>query len=42
MLQDTEKLFALKVPRYLMGGPELFSFILMLNMVAMMWVRGDG
>jgi len=37
--KDTEKLFALKVPRYLMGGPELFSFILMINMVAMMWVE---
>eukprot|EP00435_Cladocopium_sp_Y103_P026044 s3195_g6.t1 len=37
--QDTEKVFTLKLPRYLMRGPELFSFALMLNMVAMMTVE---
>lgn len=37
--QDTEKVFAPKLPRYLMRGPELFSFALMLNMIAMMTVE---
>ncbi|CAL1161538.1 unnamed protein product, partial [Cladocopium goreaui] len=38
--KDTEKAFALRLPRYLVaGGPELFSFFLMLNMIAMMAVE---
>eukprot|EP00438_Fugacium_kawagutii_P032805 Skav211942 [mRNA] locus=scaffold1086:706843:716597:- [translate_table: standard] len=34
--QDTEKVCAVKMPRYLMFGNEVFSFVLMLNMIAMM------
>ncbi|CAL1136964.1 unnamed protein product [Cladocopium goreaui] len=37
--KDLEKVFSLNVPRYLMRGPELFSFALMLNMIAMMTVE---
>eukprot|EP00438_Fugacium_kawagutii_P032806 Skav211943 [mRNA] locus=scaffold1086:734087:740733:- [translate_table: standard] len=37
--KDTEKVFAVKLPRYLMRGNELFSFALMLNMIAMMTVE---
>lgn len=36
-MKDLEKVFfAVKLPRYLLRGPEIFSFILMLNMVTMM------
>jgi len=38
--KDTEKVFCmLKLPRYLLRGPEIFSFVLMLNMIAMMTVE---
>jgi len=38
--EDLEKVFfAVKLPRYLLRGPEIFSFILMLNMVTMMTVE---
>lgn len=38
--QDTEKVCAVKMPRYLMFGNEVFSLALMLNMIAMMTAEG--
>eukprot|EP00438_Fugacium_kawagutii_P033793 Skav218848 [mRNA] locus=scaffold2397:54135:62539:+ [translate_table: standard] len=36
---DTEKVFKVSVPRYLMRGNEVFSLTLMFNMIAMMTVE---
>eukprot|EP00438_Fugacium_kawagutii_P006054 Skav218237 [mRNA] locus=scaffold4566:182185:185298:+ [translate_table: standard] len=37
--QDTEQLFDLSIPRYLMHGNEVFSLALALNMIGMMMVE---